>query len=103
MLVAKISWLAIAYLGCCTIVYVLAGLRTIISSQRTHPKEKLLGEVLCTPGANFAAFQSPTNMVQSIRMKKMFDTPNLDKGYDRVSVEDLPGTVQLKIVPSRVG
>jgi hypothetical protein len=102
MLVAKISWLAIAYLGCCSIVYVWVGLRTTVSAQRTNPKEKLLGEILCTPGAGFVAFQSPTNMIRSIRMTKLVDVPKLDQGNDSVSVEDLPGTFQLKIVPSRV-
>jgi hypothetical protein len=102
MLVAKISWLAIAYLGCCTAIYILVGLRTIVSARRTNPKEKLLGEVLCTPGAGFAAFQSPANMIRSIRMTKLVDVPKLGKGNDRVSVEDLPGTFQLKVVPSRV-
>jgi hypothetical protein len=101
MLVAKISWLATAYPGCCITAYILVGLRTVISAQGTNPKEKLLGEVLCTPGAGFAVFQSPTNMMRSIQMTTLVDVPKLDKGNDRVNVEDLPEMLQLKIVPSQ--
>jgi hypothetical protein len=101
MLVAEISWLAIAYLGFCSIIYVLAGLYTIVSARRTDPMERLLGEVLCTPGAGFAAFQSPTNMMRSMRMTKLDDGSRLDQGNDLVDVEGLPGMFQLKIVTPR--
>jgi hypothetical protein len=101
MLVAKISWLAVAFMGCCTLAYVFVGLRIIVSTRRTNTKEKLLGEVLSTPGAGFAAFQSPKNMMRSMRMSELADGSTLEQGNDRVSVEELPGVFQLKTVAPR--
>jgi hypothetical protein len=101
MLVAKISWLAVAFMGCCTLAYVFVGLRIIVSTRRTTTKEKLLGEVLSTPGAGFAAFQSPKNMMRSMRMSEVADRSTMEQGNDCVRVEELPGVFRLKTVAPR--